>query len=143
MGSISLRDLLILPLGILRALYIIVPYVLATLAICVVGRSVFAGVAGGLIFLFLDAGSSALSFLAELDNPLITFLVNLPLQQNINALIMLNRSAYGLDPSVITGLQLDALPSPLYATVVIAAYSALFFWFAYRNLTRRDIGGAT
>jgi ABC-type transport system involved in multi-copper enzyme maturation permease subunit len=142
-GSVSLRDVLLLVVGVLRSLYVILPYVLVTLAICVIGRSVFTGVAGGMVFLFLDNGSASMVFLTELDNPLITFLVHLPLQQNINTLVLLNRSSYGLDPGLISGLRLEQLPHPLQATLIIALYSTVFAGYAYYSLTRQDIGGAT
>jgi ABC-type transport system involved in multi-copper enzyme maturation permease subunit len=145
-GSIGVRDLLLLPIGMLRALYVMLPYILFTLAVCVIGRSVFVGVAGGLIFIGLDNGINTLNFLTELGNPLVTFLVNLPLQQNANALLIGNRTMYGFDAStlpVANVVNLATLPSPLQATIMVAIYSALFFGYAYYMLTRRDIGGAT
>jgi ABC-type transport system involved in multi-copper enzyme maturation permease subunit len=145
-GSVGVRDLLLLPLGMLRALYVMLPYMLFTLAVCVIGRSVFVGVAGGLVFIGLDNGISTLNFLTEMGNPLITFLVNLPLQQNANTLLVVNRTMYGFDPStlpVANVVNLATLPSPLQATIMVAIYSALFFGYAYYMLTHRDIGGAT
>lgn len=142
-GSLSLWDVVLLPVGLLRALYVILPYVLLTLAVCVIGRSVFAGVAGGLVFIAFDVGAGSFALLANLGNPLITFLVNLPLQQNINTLVLLNSSSYGLDPSAFAGLNPELLPSPLQATIMIGLYSALFAGYAYYSLTRRDIGGAS
>lgn len=49
-GHVSLRDVLLLPIAMLRALYVLLPYVMCTLAICVIGRSVLAGVAGASSF---------------------------------------------------------------------------------------------
>jgi ABC-2 type transport system permease protein len=131
-----------LPLGVLRSLYVLLPYVLCTVACSILGRSVVAGAVGGFLFLLADAGLGALSFLAGLGGA-IGFLLNLIVQTNINTLIVLNSQSFGLDPAVVTRtMDLTTLPSPLQATLVIGVYSALFFLSAYRLLLRRDIGGA-
>jgi ABC-type transport system involved in multi-copper enzyme maturation permease subunit len=141
-GALGLADLAALPIGVLRALYVLLPYVLFTVACCVLGRSVLAGAAGGFMFLVLDVGLGALSFLAQLGGVL-AIVANLVVQPNINTLVVQNSRAFGLDPAVLTrSLDLAALPSPLQATLVIGAYSALFGWYAYRALARRDISGA-
>jgi len=140
-GAVQIGDLVVLPLAALRALYVMLPYVMFTIAGCVIGRSVLAGMAAGFIFLVLDIGLGALSFLANLGGVL-AVLVNLVLQPNINTLIALNSRSFGLDPAVLTpSLDLTTLPSPLQATLVIGAYSALFGFYAYQALTRRDISG--
>jgi ABC-type transport system involved in multi-copper enzyme maturation permease subunit len=141
-GALSVRDLVLLPLGMLRSLYVLLPYVLCTLACCILGRSVLAGVAGGFLFLLVDVGLGALAFLAQLGG-LLSTLLSLAVQPNVNTLIVLNSRSFGLDPAVMTRtMDLAALPSPLQATLVIGAYSALFFAYAYRSFTRRDITGA-
>jgi ABC-2 type transport system permease protein len=133
---------LALPLGVLRSLYVLLPYVLCTVACSIMGRSVVAGAVGGSLFLLADVGLGALSFLAGLGGP-ISFLLNLIVQPNINTMIVLNSQSFGLDPAVLTRtMDLTTLPSPLQATLVIGTYSALFFASAYRLLLRRDIGGA-
>jgi len=133
---------LALPLGVLRALYVLLPYVLCTVACSILGRSVVAGAVGGFLFLLADAGLGALSFLTKLDGP-VAFLLNLIVQPNINTLIVLNSQSFGLDPATLTRtMNLSTLPAPLQATLVIGVYSALFFASAYRSLLRRDIGGA-
>ncbi|MDQ2996938.1 MAG: ABC transporter permease subunit [Chloroflexota bacterium] len=135
-------SLLALPLGVLRALYVLLPYVLCTVACSILGRSVVAGAVGGFLFLAVDTGLGALLFLADLGGP-VTFLLNLIVQPNINTLIVLNSQNFGLDPAALTRtMDLSTLPSPLQALLVIAAYSALFGISAYRSLLRRDIGGA-
>jgi ABC-2 type transport system permease protein len=140
-GAVTLDHLLAVPLGMLRSLYIMLPYIMFTVACAILGRSVLAGAAGGFLFLVVDIGLGALSFLASLGGP-IGFLVSLAVQPNINTLIMINSRSFGLDPTAVTGsIDLASLPSPLQATLVIAAYSALFFAYAYRSLLRRDITG--
>ena len=135
-------SMLALPVGVLRSLYVLLPYVLCTVACGILGRSVVAGAVGGFLFLLADAGLGALSFLAGLGG-LISFLLNLIVQPNINTMIVLNSHSFGLDPAALTRtMDLTTLPSPLQATLVIAVYSALFFASAYRLLLRRDIGGA-
>jgi ABC-type transport system involved in multi-copper enzyme maturation permease subunit len=141
--AVGPASLLALPLGVLRSLYVLLPYVLCTIAFCILGRSLVAGVVGGFLFLVIDAGLGALSFLAGLGG-LVGFLLGLIVQTNINTLIVLNSRSFGLDPAAVTRtMDLTTLPTPLQATLVIGAYSALFFASAYRSLLRRDIGGAT
>jgi ABC-type transport system involved in multi-copper enzyme maturation permease subunit len=133
---------LALPLGVLRSLYVLLPYVLCTVAFCILGRSLVAGLVGGFLFLAIDTGLGALSFLSGLGGP-VAFLLSLVVQPNINTLIVLNSRSFGLDPAALTRtMDLTTLPSLLQATLVIGAYSALFFASAYRSLLRRDIGGA-
>lgn len=142
-GSVSRNDILMLPLAMLRALYVMLPYILLTIAACVTGRSVLAGVVGGAILLAVDAGSvGTLSLMAQTGAPLPTFFLNLILQQNINVLIVLNRASYGFAPELIAGINLETLPPLWQATLVIACYCALFASIAYFVLTRRDLGGA-
>lgn len=141
--QIGARDLLLLPVGIARALYVILPYVLITFTAAAFGRSVLAGAGGGLIFLALDVSAGSLSTLGLVDQ-LIQFIVNLLLQPNINTLVVLNSQLYGLDQTVLaSSLNLEVLPSPLQAMIVIAVYCGFFFWSSYRLLAGRDIGGAT
>lgn len=141
-GSLAAADLAALPLGVLRALYVLLPYVMCALAGCAIGRSVLAGAAAGFMFLVLDVGLGALSFLARLGGVL-ALLINLVVQPNITTLVVLNSRSFGLDPAALTrSLDLSTLPSPLQATLVIGAYSALFGWYAYRALARHDITGA-
>jgi hypothetical protein len=141
-GAVSSADLAALPIGVLRALYVMLPYVMFTLACCVLGRSVLAGAAGGFMFLVLDIGLGALSFLARLGGVL-GVIVNMVVQPNITTLTVQNSRSFGLDPAAVApSLDLAALPSPLQALLVIGAYSALFGWYAFRNLARRDITGA-
>jgi ABC-2 type transport system permease protein len=134
--------LLALPVGVARALFVILPYMLATLACAAFGRSVLAGVGGGLIFLVLDVSAGSLGSLGMV-NDLVLALVNLLLQPNINTLVVQNSSMFGLNQAVLaSSLDLAALPSPLQATIVIAAYCALFGYGAWRSLVRRDVTGA-
>jgi ABC-2 type transport system permease protein len=142
MGAVAAGDLLRLPIGMLRSLYVMQPYVMVTIACCTLGRSVLAGAAGGFLFLILDVGLGALSFLSQLGG-LLGFLIKLVAQPNVNALIVLNSQSFGLNPMILTRtLDPATLPSPLQATLVIGVYSALFFIYAYRSLLQRDITGA-
>lgn len=141
-NQLTVRDLLVLPLGIARALYVVLPYALITFATATFGRSVLAGVGGGLAFLALDIGAGSLGALGAVSE-LVLLLVNLLLQPNINTLVVQNGQLYGLDQSVLaSGLDLASLPSPLQATLVVAAYCALAYAGTYRLMMRRDVGGA-
>jgi ABC-2 type transport system permease protein len=141
-GAIGLGDLLMLPVGMLRSLYVLLPYIMATIACCILGRSVLAGAGGGFLFLIVDVGLGALSFLSQLGG-LLGFLISLAVQPNVNTLIVLNSHSFGLNPAILTRtMDLATLPSTLQATLVIAIYSGLFFFYAYRSLLQRDVTGA-
>ncbi|MBX0326564.1 ABC transporter permease subunit [Oscillochloris sp. ZM17-4] len=122
--QLAARDLLALPLGVARALFVMLPYVMLTMASAILGRSVLAGVGGGLIFLTLDISAGSINTLGDV-NPLVRLLVNLLLQPNINTLVVLNGQLFGLDQSVLaSSLDLSQLPSPMQATLVVAAGAA-------------------
>ena len=141
-GALRPADLLALPVAALRALLVMLPYVLLTVSCAIAGRSVLAGAAGGFLFLMLDVGLGALAALGQLGGVL-AFLVSLVIQPNINTLVVQNSRSFGLDPAVLTpSLDLAGLPSPPHAMLVIVGWSALFGYAAYRALARRDIGGA-
>ncbi|MBO9312996.1 MAG: ABC transporter permease subunit [Chloroflexus sp.] len=140
--QIGIIDLLLLPIGMLRALIVMLPYTLIAGASAIVGRSVIAGVGGGLIFLAFDVSAGSLNTIGAVD-PMIRALVNLLLQPNINRLVVENSRMFGLDQSVLTAaLDLSLLPPQWQALIVIAVYSAIFGYSAYRTLSRQDIGGA-
>ncbi|MFV9506387.1 MAG: hypothetical protein AB4911_17690 [Oscillochloridaceae bacterium umkhey_bin13] len=141
-SQVGLTDLLALPLGLGRAMLVILPYVLLTLAAGAYGRSTLAGVGGGLSFLALDVSAGSLGSLGAV-NDLVLFMVNFLLQPNINTLVVQNAAMFGLDQSVLaSALDLASLPSPLQAILVVSSYCGLFGWMAWRSLTRRDILGA-
>lgn len=141
-SALTARDLAALPVGLARALFVILPYVLVTLSAAAYGRSVLAGVGGGLIFLALDVGAGSMGTLAQVSAQL-RAVVSLLLQPNINALVVQNSRLFGLDQRVLaSGLDLSLLPSPLQATLVIAAYCVLFGLSAWYALARRDVTGA-
>lgn len=142
-SRLQLGDLAALGIGLVRGLYVILPYVLATFVCAAFGRSVLAGVGGGLIFLALDIGAGSLSSLG-LVSDIVLALLNLLLQPNINRLVVQNAESFGLDPTVLaSGLDLATLPSPLHAALVVAAYCVLFGYSAWRALAGSDVSGAT
>jgi ABC-2 type transport system permease protein len=134
-------DLARLPLALLRALYVMLPYVLLTLCFAIVGRSLLVGVAGGLLYLVLEIGFGTLATL-QMFGGVWELIYRLTIQQNINSLLTLNDSTFGLHPEVLTAINLAQLPSPLQATLAIALYSASFLATSLYLLRRRDIGGA-
>lgn len=141
-ATLTAGDLLALPVGLARALFVILPYVLATLSAAAYGRSVLAGVGGGLIFLALDVSAGSMGTLAQVSEQL-RAVVSLLLQPNINALVVQNSRLFGLDQTVLaSSLDLSLLPSPLQATLVIAVYCALFGAGAWWALAKRDVAGA-
>jgi len=141
-SSLNGADLLALGAGMLRSLYVILPYLLATFVCAAFGRSALAGAGGGLIFLALDVGAGSLGSLGMVSDA-VRFVVNLMLQPNINRLVVANAALFGLDPTVLaSGLDLATLPSLTQAMLVVAVYCAMFGYGAWRLLTRRDITGA-
>jgi ABC-type transport system involved in multi-copper enzyme maturation permease subunit len=140
-GQISTADLARLPLGIARALFVLLPYVLLTLCFTILGRSLLAGLAGGLVYLVLEGGFGALAAFAELGG-VWRAVYNLTIGQNINTLVLLNSHDYGLQPEQLSrAFRLEALPTPLQATLVIGLYCASFLATAVSLFRRRDIGG--
>ncbi len=141
LGSISIRDVLLLPIGVLRSLYIMLPYMMFAVAMSILGRSVMAGVVGGVFLSVLDASTGMPSLLAAIDNPQVEFFFNLLIQQNVNTLVVLNRNIYGIDPTLTMNLDPTRLPTVWQAMLVIGAYTLLFFGYAYALLMRRDVMG--
>jgi ABC-type transport system involved in multi-copper enzyme maturation permease subunit len=141
MGSATTPDaasLAALPLAVVRALYVLLPYVLLAVCLATFRRSLLFGVAGGLVYLALEAGFGAVAIFSALGEPWRT-LYGLTIGQNINALTALNSRAFGLHPeSLAPALRADALPSPVQATVVVAAYCVVLFVTTLRFL-RRDL----
>lgn len=141
-GQPGLSTLLPLPLALLRALFVLLPYVLLTVAFSIVGRSLLAGLAGGLLYLVFEAGFGALTSLSVLGGIWHT-IYNLFIGQNINTLTLLNSHDFGLRPESLSPIDLGGLPSPLQATAVVACYCATFLATALHALRTRDIGGPT
>jgi ABC-type transport system involved in multi-copper enzyme maturation permease subunit len=138
----SLVDgLVALPLGFVRAMFVLLPYVLLTLCFTIAGRSLLAGVAGGLVYLVFEGGFGAVAAFAQLGG-IWQQIYNVTIGQNINTLVLLNSHAFGLHPEQIAPTAFENLPSPAQAVVVVVLYSASFIATALYLLRRRDIGGA-
>jgi ABC-2 type transport system permease protein len=133
-------DLMNLIVATLRALYVLLPYVLLTAYATLLTRSVLGGVAIGLSYIIVETGFGALALLRVLGG-VWALVYNLTIGQNINTLTLMNRHAFGLRPETTAPLDLSQLPSPLQATIVVAVYSALFLAFALILFRRRDITG--
>ena len=138
--SITPGDLMNLIVATLRALYVLLPYVLLTAYATLLTRSVLGGVAIGLSYIIVETGFGALALLRVLGG-VWALVYNLTIGQNINTLTLMNRHAFGLRPETTAPLDLSQLPSPLQATIVVAVYSALFLAFALILFRRRDISG--
>ena len=133
-------DLMNLIVATLRALYVLLPYVLLTAYATLLTRSVLGGVAIGLSYIIVETGFGALALLRVLGG-VWALVYNLTIGQNINTLTLMNRHAFGLRPETTAPLDLSQLPSPLQATIVVAVYSVLFLAFALILFRRRDITG--
>jgi ABC-type transport system involved in multi-copper enzyme maturation permease subunit len=135
------KDFVALGIGIGRALLILAPYMLLSIACATLGRSVLAGIGGGMLFLIIDIGLGSIDLLGA-GSEFMRAVLNLSLQPNINALVVANSRAFDLDQSVFTSaFDLVSLPSPWQATVVVIIYSVLFYAMAQRWLTRQDVSG--
>lgn len=141
-GSVSMRDVVLVPVGIVRATYIMLPYMLFGVAMSILGRSVVTGIVGGILLIVVDSSTGTPALLAAIDSPLVLFIYNLLLQQNVNTLLFVNFDLYGIDANTTLNLIAERLPSPLQAVLVIGFYSIVFFGYAYFLLTRRDVPGA-
>jgi ABC-type transport system involved in multi-copper enzyme maturation permease subunit len=139
-GTLSAAELLAVIPASLRALYVLLPYVLLTISLAILGRSLIVGLAGGLFYLVFEAGFGALATLQILGG-LFQAIYNLMPQQNITTLVIENSHAFGLRPETIAPITLEQLPSPLQAVLVIAVYCAGFVGTAVSILRRRDITG--
>jgi ABC-type transport system involved in multi-copper enzyme maturation permease subunit len=141
-GAVTTTDLALLPLALARALFVLLPYVLLTLCFTIMGRSLLAGLAGGLLYLVFELGFGTLALFQVLGDPW-RQVYNLTIGQNINALALQNSHAFGLRPEQVAPMNISALPSPPQATLVIAAYCALLLATAAWWLRRRDVFGAS
>jgi len=140
-NRLQFSDLLLLPVTLFLAFLVLLPYVMATIAFSTLGRSLLAGVVGGMLFLTLDlSAGGTLAFLPKLDKTL-NLIYQLLLQPNINTLVILNAQTYGLEPSRISQFNLEKLPSPLHAIFVITFYSLIFAGYAFYGFTKRDVLG--
>lgn len=138
--SITPGDLVNLILGILRALYVLLPYILLTAYATLLTRSLLGGLAVGLSYIVVEAGFGALALLRILGG-VWALAYNLTIGQNINTLTLMNRHAFGLRPETTAPLDLSQMPSPLQATLVVAVYSALFLFLSLHLFRSRDITG--
>lgn len=139
-GSPDAATIALVPLALVRALFVLLPYALLAVCLAVARRSLLAGVAGGLLYLVFEAGLGALAIFASLGQPWRT-LYGLTIGQNIGALTLLNSHAFGLQPEVLAGtLRPATTPSALQAVVVVTAYCAVFLATAARWI-RQDVVG--
>jgi ABC-2 type transport system permease protein len=139
-GTVSVAALAEVPVALARAVYVLLPYVLLALCLTVLGRSLVAGLAGGLLYLVFEVGLGALTLFRVLGGGW-GQAYNLTIGQNINTLALQNSHAFGLRPEQLTALDLSTLPSPLQATLVVAVYCALFLAVALRSLGKHDVFG--
>ncbi|NJM05109.1 ABC transporter permease subunit [Candidatus Gracilibacteria bacterium] len=138
---LTAADLARIVLGMGRALFILAPYMLASLACAALGRSVLSGIGGGMLFLIVDIGLGSIDMLGA-GGEVVRSLLNLSLQPNINALVVANSRSFGIDQSVFArALDLANLPPTWQAVLIIVVYCVLFYYMAHQWLTKRDIGG--
>lgn len=140
-NKLHFSDLLLLPITLFQAFLVLLPYVMATVAFSTFGRSLLAGIVGGMLFLTLDlSAGGTLAVLPKLDKTL-NLIYQLLLQPNINALVILNAHTYGLEPTQVSQMKLENLPSLIHAIVVITFYSLIFTIYAFYGFKQRDVLG--
>ncbi len=135
----SLPDFALLPVAVLRALLVLLPYVLLTLWAAIASRSALVATGVGLLYLVADVSLGALTIFASLGG-VWQSLYNLMIGQNVNALVLQNSHSFGLHPEIVTpALSSDALPHPLLAALMLMLYSAFFLGIALWMFNKRDI----
>lgn len=135
----SLTDIALLPIAILRALLVLLPYVLLTFWAAIAARSALVATGIGLLYLVTDVSLGALSIFAQLGG-IWQSLYSIMIGQNVNALVLQNSHSFGLHPEIVTpALSSDMLPHPLLATFVLLLYSAVFLAGALWLFQRRDL----
>jgi len=139
-GTLTAGDLVAIGLALVRAVYVLLPYVLLTLYITIAARSLVAGLVGGLLYLVFEVGLGALTLFDVLGG-VWRQIYNLTIGQNINTLALQNSHAFGLRPEQLTALDVSTLPPAPQAVFVVALYCALFVAAAVQSLRERDIFG--
>ncbi|MEM8534624.1 MAG: ABC transporter permease [Chloroflexota bacterium] len=139
-GVPSVASILQIPMAIVRALYVLLPYVLLTFCMTIFGRSLLVGLAVGLTFLIIDISFGSLATFAELGG-VWQALYNLTLQQNITPFIDMNSRVFGLTPELVTGIVLTDMPSMVQATLIVGTYCISFIATTIYFFTKRDITG--
>ncbi|NOK64099.1 MAG: hypothetical protein GFH27_549413n11 [Chloroflexi bacterium AL-W] len=139
-GVPSIATLLQLPIAILRALYVLLPYVLLTFCMTIYGRSLLVGLAVGLVYLAVDVSFGAFATFAQLGG-VWQAIYNLTVQQNITTFVDLNSRAFGLTPELLTGVVMTDIPSMPQATIIIGFYCVSFVTTAIYFFRKRDITG--
>ena len=115
----SLADVALLPMGVLQALLVLLPYVLLTFWAAIVARSALVATGIGLLYLVTDVSLGALTLFAQLGG-IWQSLYKLMIGQNVNALVLQNSHRFGLHPEIVTpALSADTLPDPFLATLCL------------------------
>ena len=136
----SVAAILQIPMATLRAVYVLLPYVLLTFCMTIFGRSLLVGLGVGLAFLFVDISFGSLATFAELGG-VWQAIYNLTLQQNITPFIDMNSRVFGLTPELVTGIVLTNMPSMVQATLIVGMYCISFIATTIYFFTKRDITG--
>jgi len=128
-----------LVLMILRAGYAIIPYGMLAFCLTVVGRSTALGVAGTLLYLI---GESILLGILHGLGGVAPTIQSFVLGHNASAVLSANViGAENYNSAAFRNNPLAAdLPDPAVGALVLAAYSAVFLFVAYRVFMRRDLG---
>lgn len=138
----QLAELMLIPMAILRAMLVLLPYVLLTVWAAIAARSALVATGVGLLYLVADVSLGALTLFASLGG-IWQSIYNLMIGQNVNALVLQNSHLFGLHPEIVSpALSADNLPSPLVATLVLLLYSGLFLVGAVWLFQRRDISSS-
>lgn len=124
---------------VIRAAYAVLPYGLLAFGLAVVSRSTTLGVAGIILFMFIESIMIAvLGDLGGIAPDIRAFLIG----HNVSALLAANRIGSG----EYFGLALrgtpeaSQLPDPWIGALVIAVYCAIFLAISYYVFQKRDLG---
>lgn len=135
----TLASMSILPVAMGRALLVLSPYVLITVAATVYGRSLIFGLVAGLLFQFADIGFGALALFRQLGG-IWQLIYSFMVQANIVTLTTANSVAFGLNPAALDrSFDPTSLPSMPQALLTVLVYCGVSLGSALYLFDRRDI----
>lgn len=121
-----------------RTAFVLLPYILLAAVLAIIGRSTLAGIAGGLVYYFVDGIASAiLSQGSGWSGRIPDYLTS----HNVSAIMSLNQLngvAPGVGPMGVVGIPTQ-LPSTLQATVTLVIYCLAFLAISFYLFRKQDL----
>ena len=121
-----------------RTAFTLLPYMLLAAVFAIIGRSALVGVAGGLVYYFVEAiASGGLSQVSGWTGSIPDYLMS----HNVYAIISLNQlngEAPGVGPMGVVGIPTQ-LPSTLQAAVTLLIYCLVFLAISFYLFRKQDL----